>query len=197
MEQMRGMCASANSEEGLKWRLDRRLKRKKSFRDQEEATVAEAGIAWDDYLNYYRWDLPEWAYHNIEGSDFRSLISLLSDPLEGLDDPEESDPEGFDAHRARVCGSMILAMKHLDEEGLFGAGDERSSVVLLCELVEPPEKYWFAVESARLLNSPGVFEGFLKQWLAWLSPGDRAVIEDPSAHSPIYRPLRAFLDGAA
>jgi Domain of unknown function (DUF4303) len=197
IEQMRGMCASANTEEGLKWRLDRRLKRKKSFRDEEEAAVAKAGIAWDDYLNYYRWNLPEWAYHGIEGSDFLPLILMLSEPLENLeDDPEESDPEGFNEHRARVCGTMILAMKDLDDEGFFGSGAERESIVLLADLVEPPEKYWFAVESARRLNPPRVFDGFRKQWLAWLTADDRAIIDDPAAHSPIYRPLRALLDGA-
>lgn len=195
---VRGMCGSANSEEGLQWRLGRRLEKKPSFRDREEAAVAKAGIAWDDYLNYYRWNLPEWAYHNIKGSDFGAPVSMLSDPLEDLeDDPEESDPEGFDAHRARVCGSMILAMRDLDAEGLFGSGADREAVVLLVDLVEPPEKYWFAVESARRLNPPGVFDGFRKQWLAWLGVGDRAILDDPAAHSTIYRPLRAILEGPA
>ena len=109
-----------------------------------------------------------------------ALDPLILDPVHlRANELEEEDPEGFDDHRARVCGSMILAMKDLDEEGLFGSGEERGAVVLLCDLVEPPEKYWFAVESARRLNPPEVFDGFLKQWLAWLSPNDRAPIEIP------------------
>jgi Domain of unknown function (DUF4303) len=191
---VQSLCASANTEEGFRWRLERNEKSRK----QTEAAIAKHGMTWADYTNYFRWNLPEWAYHQIEGGDFRALDPLILDPVHmRANELEEEDPEGFDDHRTRVCGSMILAMKDLDEEGLFGAGEERRAVVLLCDLVEPPEKYWFAVESARRLNPPEVFDGFLKQWLAWLSPNDRAPIEDPAAYSPIYRPLRAFLDGEA
>lgn len=194
-EEIGGMSASANTEEGLQRKLDRRSKRKKEYREQEKAALAAAGIAWDDYLNYYRWNLPEWAYHCIECADFVPLIHMLSDPLENLEeDPEESDPEGFNEHRAQVCASMILAMKDLDDEGFFGSGAERESIVLFAYLLEPPETYWFALESARRLNPPSVFEGFRKQWLAWLTADDRAIIDDPAAHSPIYQPLRALLD---
>jgi hypothetical protein len=187
-EEAEGVCGSANTEEGFQ----ARLKRNETYRKGIEERIAKHGMTWADYTNYFRWNLPEWAYHNTGSGDFRALDPLIPDPIP---DAEEEPVESLD-YRARLYGSMVLAMKDLDSEGFFGAGEQRDSVVLLCDLVEPPEKIWFAVESARVLNPPEVFQGFLKQWLSWLSPNDRETIDDPAAHSPIYRPLTDFLGGA-
>ena len=183
-EEAQGACASANTEEGFLRKLDR----SESSRPRTEAIIARHGMSWADYTNYYRWNLPEWAYHSSdEGELFRALDPLLPHPL-----PDEDDePEALLDHRARLYSAMVLAMKDLDAEGFFGRDEERAAVVLLCDLVEPPEKYWFAVESARRLNPPQVFDGFLKQWMVWLSPSDRVIVDDPAAHSPVYRPLVA------
>lgn len=182
------VCASANTEEGFQRCL---ASYEGKYRKGIEETIAKSGMTWADYTNYFRWNPPEWAYHNTGSGEFRALDPLIPDPI-----PDEDDqPEESLAYRAMLYGSMFLAMKALDDEGFFGSGEQRESVVLLCDHVDPPEKYWFAVESARRLNPPRVFDGFLQQWLAWLSPKDRAAIDDPAAYSPVYRPLMALLDG--
>jgi hypothetical protein len=192
-EDAESVCASANTEEGFQWRLERNQK----FRERTEASIAKHGMTWADYTNYYRWNLPEWAYHQTGVREFRSLDPLILDPLHmASDEIEAAEPGALDSHRARLYGSMILAMKDLDTEGFFGEGKQREAIVLFSDLVEPPEKYWFAVESAKLLNPPTVFEAFLSQWLAWLSPNDRAVIDDPSSQSTVYRPFRDFLSSS-
>ena len=186
-EEAEGVCGSANSEEGFQ----ARLKRNQRYRKGIEERIAKHGMTWADYTNYFRWNLPEWAYHNVGGANFRALDRLIPDPLPD----EEDEPEESLNYRAQLYGSMVLTMKDLDAGGFFGVGKQRDVVVLLCDLVEPPEKYWFAVESARRLNPLRVFDGFLEQWFAWMSPNDRAEIDDPAAHSPIYRPLMDFLIG--
>ena len=193
-EEAQSVCASANTEEGYLWRLGRNEK----YRESTEARIAKYGMIWADYTNYFRWNLPEWAYHQAGVREFRALDPLILDPIHLREDElEEADPDGFDDHRARLYGAMVLAMKDLDAEGFFGEGEERGSLVLLCDIVEPPEKYWFAVESARTLNPPAVFQGFLSQWLAWLSPSEKAIIEDPESHSEVYRPVRDILSVSA
>jgi hypothetical protein len=183
-EDAESVCASANTEEGYR----RCLQRNEPDRESTEALLAESGMTWADYTNYYRWNLPEWAYHATGIQEFRALDPLIRDSIHC-----QTDPDRFDNHRARLYGAMVLAMHDLDSEGFFATGDERHSVVLLCDIVEPPEKYWFAVESAKVLNPPAVFEHFLSQWLAWLSPSDKTIVEDPEAHSKIYRPLREVI----
>lgn len=186
------LCASSNTEEGYQ----RQLKRNEKCRQEVEESIAKHGLTWADYTNYFRWNLPEWAYHSLGTGEFRALDPLIADPLEQhADEFDDDDPAALDDHRAGLYGAMVRAMADLDAERFFGEGAARTSVVLLCDIVEPPEKYWFAVETARRLNPPEVFDGFLKQWLAWLSPEDRAAIEDPAAHSTVFRPLVSVLDG--
>lgn len=182
-EENQGVCPSANTEEGYR----RRLKRDAPSRAEYEAKGLETTYA--DHLNYYRWNLPEWAYDGDGNSEFRALDPLIFHD----DDFEENDPVGFLAFQAQLHGCMILAMKDLDGEGFFGEDERRADVTLFCDLVEPPEKYWFAFESARLLNPPSVFDAFSTQWLPWLGREGREIIRDPELHSPTYRPLHAFL----
>ena len=179
------VCGSANTEEGNRRCLERYAYR----RAEDEAIVAKIGMTFADYANYYRWNLPEWAYHATETREFRALDPLIGD----ADEIESADPEGFDAFRAQLYGSMILALKELDDEGFFGSGAPREAIVLFCDLVDPPEKYWFALESAKILNPPSTYQSFASQWLAWQNKEGREIIADPAHHSPVYRPLRSFL----
>lgn len=179
------ICPSANTEEGYR----RCLGRYESSRARTEASLARSGMTYEDHSNIYRWNLPEWAYHGDGVEEFRAL-----DPLIWHDDDfEEDDPVGFLTFQTRLYGCMILALKDLDGEGFFGEGVRRTAVTLFCDIVEPPEKYWFALESARLLNPPSVFDAFSPQWLAWLGPEEKEVVLDPEPHSPTYRLLLDFL----
>jgi hypothetical protein len=148
-------------------------------------------MTYADHSNIYRWNPPEWAHHGDGIEEFRAL-----DPLIWRDDDfEEDDPVGFLASQARFYGCMILALRDLDGEGFFGGGERRAAVTLFCDIVEPPEKYWFALESARLLNPPSVFDAFSRQWLGWLGHEEKAIVLNPEPYSPTYRPLQAFLTG--
>jgi hypothetical protein len=143
----------------------------------------------DSGLNYYRWNLPEWSFHTHGIGEFRSLDPLI----EHARRMEEDEPSGFLAYRAQLYGTMILALRDLDESGFFGTGADREAIALFCDLVEPPEKYWFALESAKVLNPSSRFDGFSGQWLAWIGAEGREVVGDPASHSPVYRPLKEFL----
>jgi hypothetical protein len=41
---------------------------------------------------------------------------------------------------------------------------------------------WMALESARLLNSPKVYEAFSTQWLTWQIAADRKISLKPATH---------------
>jgi hypothetical protein len=75
------------------------------------------------------------------------------------------------------------------------AGRLRANEDFLCDLVEPPKKYWFAHESARLLNPRSTFRDFSAQWLAWLTPKDKEIVHNPGGRSSVYAPLQEFLAG--
>jgi hypothetical protein len=178
-----GVCPSANSEEGF----HRRLKRM-GYRPKGEGFVGKRGPLAATEWNLYRWNLPEWSFHTDGIGEFRGLDPLIGDANE----LEANDPPAFLAFRAGLYGAMILAMKDLEDEEFF-AGEERGFITLLCDLAEPPEKYWFALESVRLLNPPSVFENFSGQWLSWIGDEGRQIVEDPGSHSPVYAPLKALL----
>lgn len=184
-EDANGIYPSANSEEGLLRRLERM-----GFRQDGERFVGKKGeldtVGW----NYYRWNLPEWWFHGDEVKEFRILDPLIE---HGSEIDEDDDLKAYLTFRAELYGTMILALRDLDAEGFFGAGEEREAVTLFCDLVEPPGKYWFALESAKRLNPPSVFERFSTLWVGWIGETGRQYLGDPACHSPVYGPLQQFL----
>jgi Domain of unknown function (DUF4303) len=186
-QEAEGICPSANSEEGLLRRQERM-----GYRREEDGFVSKKrGVLDDAGWNYYRWNLPEWSFHSQGIKEFRRLDPLI----EHASQAEEDDPGAFLAYRAQLYGTMILALRDLDVEGFFGKGMDRKAVTLFCDLVEPPDKYWFAPESAKLLNPASNFEEFSKQWMAWIGNEGREIVGSPASHSPIHGPLTEFVAG--
>jgi hypothetical protein len=62
--------------------------------------------------------------------------------------------------KVTVFASMALALYDLDAEGLFGSGQIRERITLLCTVEDSPCTEWVEEESAQLLNPPPVYRAF-------------------------------------
>jgi hypothetical protein len=159
----------ANTEEGFQ----RRLKNYEPRRGEMEKILAQSGITYEDYTNYYRWWPPEWDFHGggMPPGDF--FVALENEFLCFEDFSEKS---------ANLYFSTVLALKELDGRGLFGRGDKRKSILLHCSTTSYDDAPWLVMESARLLNSPSAFSKFKPQWsVAMTTDEAKSVLANPAS----------------
>jgi hypothetical protein len=120
---------AANTEEGL------------------ERARLKYGPAMRDEKDYLRWGTAEWAYEAAAAEPFDAACQRL---YKAADDSWEDDD--FAAHRLRVFEQMINALDSLQNEGFFGAADERRRITLFCTVSDSDNSQRIERESAVRLN---------------------------------------------
>lgn len=103
-----------------------------------------------------KWSYADSPYYCIGEEHFANVADFLEDyPLYNLDD------DAYDAEYVLRLSAMEEAMRRLDAEGLFGTGTERSSMLIMAEIMPPNSTN---IERAYRLND-GSTEIF-REWLA-------------------------------
>jgi hypothetical protein len=131
----------------------------------------------------YRWCPEEWWESDRkdfvvpkEAAASRKTVSLSAHAEPFYDEyPDESYGIVFAA-------AMTLALRDVDKAGLFATRTERDSLLVFSWMRDTEDGLWMALESARLLNSPKVYEAFSTQWLTWQIAADRKISLKPATH---------------
>ena len=109
--------------------------------------------------NYVRWATAEWAYEAAGDDHFDATYKLLNS---GKRDDADDD-RGYRAFANKVIGSMVGALRELDEAGFFGSGKERERVTLFVTVSDADAAEKIENESAKQLNPPTVAKRFVKR----------------------------------
>ena len=108
-----------------------------------------------DDLLHLRWNPHGW--HSCDPPDrLFEAGSLVDEAFEQTDDEFEVT--------VAMCASMVRALWELNAEGLFGTGEARERVTLLCTAVGDGCA-WLEKASARLLNPKTVNDAFMTHWV--------------------------------
>ena len=118
----------ANTEEGL----ESTVERYKREVDPEYDTVSTA--------NGMRWSYGDWKFFPIDDDDY------LSEVNEVLSQNFNADEEVFEQQIEPLWQALLDGFMQLDDDGLFGAGEERSKITLLVvgDLPEEVVDHWAA-----------------------------------------------------
>ncbi|RYG71473.1 DUF4303 domain-containing protein [bacterium] len=131
-----GISPAANSEEGL------------------AAKIAEYGD--DAEPAYLRWTTSEWAYEGIGWERTEATYHAITKMGQAADD--------FDAFHQDVLTLMRDVLADLDAEGLFGRGEAREAVTLLCSITDSDDAEAYERQSVHALNPPAVVERYEADW---------------------------------
>lgn len=131
-----GISPAANSEEGL------------------AAKIAEYGD--DAEPTYLRWTTSEWAYEGIGWERTETTYHAITKMGQAADD--------FGAFHGGVLTLMQDVLADLDAEGLFGHGEVRETVTLLCSITDSDDAAEYERRTVRALNSPAVVERYEADW---------------------------------
>ena len=106
----------------------------------------------------YRWSIGEWAYEAWQDEAFEPICRELSAASQAA-----CEAGSFTTFRLQVHAAMSEAMAMLDAEGLFGAARDES--VLFISSTDYDEAIALENRSAAILNSPGMYEKFLRRYV--------------------------------
>ncbi len=170
-----GINPSMNSEQAYK-----RAVAKQTADEQHRKWLESNGISFTaSLLGDQRWSAYEWAYECAESDGFDAVNALINN--RGMGFYEEDDPMGFVKFKAGVFASMVLALRDLNEQGLFGKGRARDSLTVFCSVPHSGCTAWFERDSARRLNPPTVFQTFANERIKWIADGSEAIPDDVQA----------------
>jgi hypothetical protein len=127
-------------------------------------------------LGEQRWNPFEWPYEHAEGDEFDEVNALLGADGEGFYD--EEDTLDFAKYRAGIMAAMVLGLRDADAADAFGTGAARASITLFCTIADSAEAEWFALDSAKRLNSPAAFDVFSRQWTETMGEVDEDEVDD-------------------
>ena len=121
----------------------------------------EREVQWDPDPDEARLEL-KWSYAD---SPYFTFADELFDEVEAafLSRPQLTTNMSRDQWNEEIdvrMNSMVLAMKHLDQEGLFGSGEERFGVYVGVEVM-PPD--YTNTKRAWQLNPPEAIEAWLRE----------------------------------
>jgi hypothetical protein len=106
-----------------------------------------------------RWATAEWAYEGAGADHFDAACKLLnSDKRDDTD-----DDRGYRAFANKVIGSMVGALRELDEAGFFGTGDDRERVTVFVTVSDSDAAEQIENQSAKQLNPAAVAKRFAKR----------------------------------
>ena len=106
---------------------------------------------------FYKWsyaDSPYFAY----GEEYFSEVSKLF--LENIERMEDMDEDTYEQEFDLLLHIMECVMAELDEEGLFGSGEQRKKIVVNAEVM-PPD--YTNTERALRLNPPEALTDWLEE----------------------------------
>jgi hypothetical protein len=145
---------AANSEQGYE-KVLAGYRDDTSFRE----TLKEMGLEFSPFD--YRWRFPEWVF----GGGAQHM-GPVSDILEAVElEKEDPGPETDVEFKDQVYAAMVLGLRDLDAEDLFGTGADRQKINLLCSLSDSADCAWLEHRYAHLLNLLEVFDRFYAQWI--------------------------------
>lgn len=158
-----GISPSMNSEDAYQ-----RTVEKQTADEQHRKWLASHGISFSaSLLGNYRWSPYDWAYECAESDGFEAVNKLINN--HGMGFYDEDDPMGFVKFKAGVFASMVLALRDLNEQGVFGKGEARQSLTVFCSVPHSESTVWFEQDSARRLNPPNVFQTFSSERIKYIA----------------------------
>jgi hypothetical protein len=110
--------------------------------------------------SYVRWATAEWAYEAAGDGHFDATYKLLNSNKR--DDAD--DDRGYRAFANKVIGSMVAALRELDQAGFFGRGEDRERVTLFVSVSDSDAAEQIENASAKELNPPAVSKRFAKRY---------------------------------
>lgn len=127
--------------------------------EKHKEKIAREGAEGPKELAGYKWSIGEWAYESWKAEAFDAVCEDLSEASQSA-----CEAGAFAEFRQQVHASMIKALASLDEEGFFGS--IRSGIVIFVSSSDYDESIELENRSALMLNSPDVYEKFLKRYVA-------------------------------
>lgn len=125
-----------------------------------EQHFAERSTSGDVSVEIDRWHPCYWGTHG----DLATAAQLLNDVIEESGLAEDDDYDSLFEFGYKVRAEMVVALRELDTEGLFGTGDERNRLLLTVSTNdEASTDDWTHLESARVLNSESAFRHYLAE----------------------------------
>lgn len=137
-----GANTAANTEEGFQRALQ--------YYAREWPSVLERGCEGE-----IRYSPGEWAYDGA-GGDAEQWTKVWQ-----MNDALKKDLD-FYAFKLQLLETMVLSLHDLDQEGFFGAGEERDKITLMIAMgdLDLGRRKW--VQSVKRLNPASVFERFIE-----------------------------------
>lgn len=125
--------------------------------EKHNEKLSKRGI--DDPRNMagYKWSIGEWAYEAWKDKGFEDICRDLSAASQSA-----CEAGTFPEFRQQVHSSMVKALAFLDGEGCFGS--IRNEIVIFISSTDVDEAIDMENQSAKVLNSPVIHDGFLKRY---------------------------------
>lgn len=131
-----GISLAANTEEGLAARVE-------EYGDDAEPA-------------YLRWTTSEWTYEGFGWERTEATYRAITEM--------GAAAEEFDEFREGVLALMEIVLADLDAEGLFGRGESREAVTLLCSITDSDDAEEFERRTVHTLNPPSVVTRYEADW---------------------------------
>lgn len=113
---------------------------------------------------FIRWHPSEWESHDSLIATQIIYEIIESHGLEVVEDTKQKS-QAYEELQVLVQVEMIQALRVLDHEGLFGAGDDRKKVILTISTEDEGDSDpWLHQVSAKLLNSTESFLQYLQEY---------------------------------
>ena len=145
-DSLTSIYAAANSEEGYQKQVDK-----------NKEVWSKLGIA--DFKSI-RWTIVEWAYDYVGKENFQDVNNLLCQVSKNKFQNDNESPTS----KEQVLDTMIVALRNLDREGLFGVGEDRKKVTVFASTSDSDQGFEAENDSARALNPDPVFQSFIARY---------------------------------
>lgn len=125
--------------------------------ERHQEKVLRRGVDDPKRMAGYKWSIGEWAYEAWKGEAFDAICKDLSEASQSA-----CEAGNFPEFRQQVHSAMIKALATLDGEEFFGS--LRNEIVIFISSSDYDESIGMENASAKILNPPEVYEGFLRRY---------------------------------